>query len=48
VTSLKGKGKNDIIWGQAKSTSTPPEQEVNKTEEPTNLSRNIAQSLLVL
>jgi len=37
-------GKNDITWGQAESTSIPPDQKVNKAEEltypPINIDSN--------
>jgi hypothetical protein len=34
-------GKNDITWGEDNSTGMPPNQKVNKAEEPTYLSTNI-------
>jgi hypothetical protein len=40
-------GKNDVIWGQANSTSITPEQKVNKAAKVTYLSVNIAQSLQI-
>ncbi len=35
-------GKNDVTWGQANSTGMPPNHKVNKAEEPTYLSMNMA------
>ncbi len=39
-------GKNDVTWGQAKSTAVPPDQKVNKAQELTYLPTNIEISQL--